>query len=118
MSLFESAAFLEKLDAAQKRWALPTVCVSYSASSDTGSAQTRWFGTPSSGTPGEDSVISVASNTKFFTAVGLAILVEEGKLKWTDRLADLLPDLGLQDARANQVLTLEDILSHKSGIPG
>ena len=113
MSLFDDAAFLGKLDAAQKRWALPTVCVSYSASSDAGCAQTRWFGNPSSGVPGEDSVISV-----FFTAVGLAILVEEGKLKWTDRLADLLPDLRLQDAQANQVLTLEDVLSHKSGIPG
>lgn len=115
MSLFEKQAFLAKVNAAKERWELPTVCISVSANTD--SSLTKWFGCPSSGPVDKDSIIPVASNTKFLTAVGLAILVEECKLKWSDRIKDLVSDLHLVDEEATQILTLEDILSHRSGMP-
>lgn len=115
MTVFDDKAFQATVKSAKERWELPTVCISLSA--DAESSVTRWFGCPSSGPADKDSIIPMASNTKFFTAVGLAILVEEGKLKWTDRITDLVAGLKLVDEETTRVLTLEDILSHRSGMP-
>ena len=115
MSLFNDVAFLERVDTARRRWALPTICISVSTNAHR--SVTKWFGTPSSGAPDEESIICIASNTKFFTAVGLAILVEEGKLRWTDRLVDLVPGLHFNDKETAVILTLEAALSHQSGLP-
>lgn len=115
MSIFDDAAFLEQVDTARKRWALATVCISVCVDADR--SATKWFGIPSSGVPDEESIVCIASNTKFFTAVGLAILVEEGKLRWTDRLVDLVRDLQFVDEETAAILTLEDALSHRSGLP-
>ena len=117
MTLFDDSAFLAAVNAAKERWELPTVCVSVSTDTVADVGLTKWFGSPSSGPVDRDSIIPIASNTKFFTAVGLAILVEEGKLKWTDRVADLVTGLKLVDEEATRILTLEDILSHRSGMP-
>lgn len=44
-------------------------------------------------------------------------MTSQGKLKWTDKISDLVPGLALKDEYANSVLTLEDILSHRTGVP-
>ena len=103
---------------AMTRWSIPGIAVGIFRD---GAVETHGYGVASleTGFPVRpDTLFQIGSISKVYTATLAMQLVEEGKLKWTDRLADLLPDLGLQDARANQVLTLEDILSHKSGIPG
>ena len=35
---------------------------------------------------------AIASNSKAFTCAALSILVEEGKLKWTDKVRDYIPE--------------------------
>lgn len=51
-------------------------------------------------------------------AAALAKLVSEGKLKWQSRLADLLPDeFALEDLYTTNSITVEDALSHRSGMP-
>jgi CubicO group peptidase (beta-lactamase class C family) len=65
----------------------------------------------------ENTVWSICSNSKLFAVVALAMLVDKGMLKWTDKIQDLVPGLALQDDYANSTLTLEDILSHQTGIP-
>ncbi|MBV9241034.1 MAG: serine hydrolase, partial [Acidobacteria bacterium] len=40
----------------------------------------------------ENTLFAIASNTKAFTAASLAILVDEGKLNWEDRVTKYLPD--------------------------
>jgi len=62
-----------------------------------------------------DTLFAIASNTKAFTAVLLATLVDEGKLDWDDRVTDHLPELRLFDTYATRELTLRDLLSHRSG---
>jgi CubicO group peptidase (beta-lactamase class C family) len=60
----------------------------------------------------------VGSNTKAMTALLAAIMVEEGKLNWTSTIAGVFPELaGRMDAGLGAV-TLEQLLSHTSGIPG
>lgn len=56
-------------------------------------------------------VFRIGSLTKQFTAAGILLLAEQGKLKIDDKLSLYLPDF----PRANEV-TLRDLLNHTSGI--
>lgn len=60
----------------------------------------------------------LGSDTKAFTALLAAILVEEGKLRWDSTLAEVFPGLAgtmHPDVRAR---TLQQLLSHASGMAG
>ncbi len=59
----------------------------------------------------------IASITKSFTATAAAILVDENKIHWNDRVREHLPDFRLQDEMATAELTLRDCLSHQTGLP-
>jgi CubicO group peptidase (beta-lactamase class C family) len=59
-----------------------------------------------------------ASVSKPITATFVAMLVSQGLLSWDDRIVDLLPDFEFADASANELTTLRDMLSHRSGLPG
>src|SRR5690349_6078911 len=67
-----------------------------------------------------DTIWSLASVTKPFTAAAVMLLVEEGKLSLGEPLTRLLPEFG--DAPANEfsrdAVTLRHVLSHSSGLPG
>jgi len=58
----------------------------------------------------------IASNTKAFTAVALAMLVEEGKLQWDDPVINYLPWFKMADAWVTSQITVRDLLVHRSGI--
>lgn len=61
------------------------------------------------------SVFAIASLSKAFTAAALGILVDEAKIKWTDRVQKYLPDFELMDTNVSRLFTIEDLLSHRSG---
>lgn len=59
----------------------------------------------------------IGSDTKAFTALLAAMLVEQGKLHWSSTVAEVFPELAAEmDARLRGV-TLEQLLSHSSGLP-
>lgn len=57
----------------------------------------------------------LASISKLFAATAIMQLVEEGKIRLTDKLADLLPDFTMKDSRYTQI-TLQHLLTHTSGL--
>ncbi|MCW5979956.1 MAG: serine hydrolase [Bryobacteraceae bacterium] len=57
----------------------------------------------------------IASLTKTFTATGVALLVEEGKLHWDDQVERRLPFFEMADRDACGRLTLRDLLCHRAG---
>ncbi|HEY2068414.1 MAG TPA: serine hydrolase [Rhizomicrobium sp.] len=61
-------------------------------------------------------VFPIGSETKAFTATAIAILVDEGKLKWTDRVVDKLPGFQMYDPYATAHMTVLDLLTHRSGL--
>ena len=63
-------------------------------------------------------ICGIASCTKAFTAMALAMLVDEGKLDWDTPLRNYLPDFRLSDSVASERITTRDILSHRTGLPG
>lgn len=64
----------------------------------------------------ERTLFAIASNTKAFTAAALAILVDEGKIKWDDPVTKYLPGFQLSDPYVTRELTLRDLISHRSGL--
>jgi beta-lactamase class C len=64
-----------------------------------------------------DTVFRVASLSKAFAAAVAGKLVEEGRLGWGTRAADLLPTFTLSDVGDSGRLTVRDILSHRVGLP-
>lgn len=63
-------------------------------------------------------IFPVASLTKGFTAAVLSRLVDEGKIKWDDKVRKYLPDFKIADEAASEAFTVEDLLSQRSGLPG
>lgn len=61
-------------------------------------------------------LFAIASNTKAFTAAALAILVDEGKLSWDDRVVDRLPGFQMSDPLVTREMRVRDLLVHRSGL--
>ena len=64
----------------------------------------------------ENTLFAIASNSKSFTSAALAILVDEGTLKWDDKVIDYLSYFKLYDQYVTQSMTIRDLLSHRSGL--
>jgi CubicO group peptidase (beta-lactamase class C family) len=80
----------------------------------------RGFGVREKGKPEKvtpDTVFPVASCTKAFTTTALAMLADEGKLKWDDKVRDHLDYFRLSDELADREVTLRDLLCHRTGMP-
>ncbi len=59
----------------------------------------------------------LGSDTKAMTALLAAMLVEEGKLRWNTTPADVFPELADKMDQGFKRITLEQLLSHTSGVP-
>lgn len=62
------------------------------------------------------SLFNIASCTKAFTAASVAMLVDEGRIRWTDKVTDYFPEFRLADDYITRELTVEDLLCHRSGL--
>lgn len=56
------------------------------------------------------------STTKAFVAAGLAMLVDDGKLNWNDKVIDYLPEFQLKDPYLTREINIKDLLTHRTGI--
>lgn len=63
-----------------------------------------------------DTVFPLASCTKQFTTTLLAMLVDDGALDWDDRVSKHFPEFKLSDPNANALLTVRDLVSHRTGL--
>lgn len=63
-----------------------------------------------------DTVFSIASCTKSFTATALAMLVDEGKLDWDKPIKEYIPWFILKDDYVTQKITARDFLTHRTGL--
>jgi CubicO group peptidase (beta-lactamase class C family) len=64
-----------------------------------------------------DTIFAIASCTKAFTATGVAMLVDDGKLAWDDPVRKHLESFHLTDPLADREVTVRDLLCHRSGMP-
>lgn len=63
-----------------------------------------------------DTIFPTGSTGKAVTAAALAILVDDGRLGWDDKVIDHLPDFRMYDAWVTREMTVRDLLVHRSGL--
>jgi len=63
-----------------------------------------------------NTLFGIASNSKAFTAAGLGILKQEGKLDWDDRVIDYIPEFRLYNPYVTDDFRIRDLLCHRSGM--
>lgn len=63
----------------------------------------------------EHTLFAIASNTKNMTAAALAMMVDEGKVKWDEPVRTYLPGFTLSDPVIGERITVRDTLSHRAG---
>ncbi|MFC4298032.1 serine hydrolase [Castellaniella hirudinis] len=64
-----------------------------------------------------DTLFQIGSSTKAFLGVTLAQLVDDGKLRWDDKVAGLYPGFRLMDAWVTGEFEVADLLAQRSGLP-
>lgn len=64
----------------------------------------------------ENTLFSIASNSKAFTTTALGILVDQGKLDWNDKVIDIIPEFRMYDPYITEHFMVVDLITHRSGL--
>jgi CubicO group peptidase (beta-lactamase class C family) len=79
----------------------------------------KGYGVRQSGTSNAvdtQTLYACASTTKAMTATCMAMLVDEGKVKWDDLVINYLPDFQLFDPAVTREIKIRDLFTHNTGI--
>ena len=105
--------------AALKAWSVPGTAVVVVRGEETAILKgygRRALGKPEPVTPA--TVFPLASCSKAFTTTLLAMLADDGQIGWDDPVRKHFPGFQLPDPHADALLTMRDLLCHRSGIGG
>ncbi len=109
--------FDEYVNKALKDWEVPGVGIAVVKGDKVVLA--KGYGARKLGDPApvdEHTIFAIGSSSKAFTAAALAMLVDEGKIKWDDPVTKYLPGFELYDPYASKEMTVRDLLCHRSGL--
>lgn len=63
-----------------------------------------------------DTNFGIASNSKAFTTTAIAMLVDEGKMKWDDKVIQYIPEFKMYNDYVTNEFTIRDLVTHRSGL--
>jgi CubicO group peptidase (beta-lactamase class C family) len=63
-----------------------------------------------------DTLFPIASCTKMFTTTAMAMMVDEGRMHWDEPVRNKLPEFHLADFRTDALVTLRDLVCHRTGL--
>lgn len=112
------AAFDKYVAQAAKVWHVPGMAVAIVK--DDSLVFAKGYGVLEQGKPAmvnEHTRFAIGSTTKAMTVAALAMLVDEGKIHWDDRVIDYFPDFRLYDPWVTREVTIRDLLTHRTGLP-
>jgi len=66
----------------------------------------------------ENTVFQIGSVSKSFTATIMGQLVDEGLVRWTDTVKNILPDFKYYDPWVTEHMQVMDVMTHRTGIGG
>ena len=116
----DSASLAEQVDAYVKQVMAgfpDQPAVSVALVKDGQAVLTRGYGVRAIGGAAVDehTLFAIASNTKAVTCAALAILIDEGKVKWDEPVRTYLPGFSLSKPELNDMVTVRDLVSHRIG---
>jgi CubicO group peptidase (beta-lactamase class C family) len=105
------------LETALRDWRAPGLAIAIVQDGNMVFSKGLGVATIERGTPvTPDTLFAIASTTKAFTAVGIAILVDEGKLDWAAPVRRYLPRFQLGHGDDYASTSLRDMMSHRTGL--
>ena len=112
---------LQKLDAyiekASKDWGIPGMSVAIVKDGEI--VFSKGYGVLEAGKPEKpdgNTLYAIASNSKAFTSAIIAMLVQEGKINWDDKVQKYLPYFEMYDSFVSRETTIKDLLCHRVGL--
>ena len=63
-----------------------------------------------------NTLFGIASNSKAFTTAALAMLVDQGKISWDDKVVRYIPEFRMYNDYVTAEFTIRDLLTHRSGL--
>lgn len=63
-----------------------------------------------------NTLFGIASNSKAFTSAALAMLVDEKKINWDDKVIKYIPEFKMYNDYVTNEFTIRDLLTHRSGL--
>ena len=111
------AAFDSYVQKGMKAWQIPGMAVTIVKDNEI--VFTKGYGVRETGTDKKvdtKTYFTCASTTKAMTAICMAILADEGKVKWSDAVSMYLPDFKLYDPLVTKELMIQDLFTHNTGV--
>lgn len=109
--------FDARVEALRKRAGVPGMALTIVENGRTTLA--RGFGVRRLGTSvpvDATTIFPTGSTGKAFTSAGLALLVDQGRIRWDDRVIDHMPWFRMYDPYVTREMTIRDLLVHRSGL--
>lgn len=109
--------FDDYVNNAMKDWEVPGVAIA--VVKDDKIVFAKGYGVRELGKPDkvdEKTIFAIGSSSKAFTAAALALLVDEKKVQWDDRVTKYLPQFQLFDPYVTREMTVRDMLTHRIGL--
>jgi len=63
-----------------------------------------------------NTLFGIASNSKAFTTAALAMLVDEKKINWDDKVIQYIPEFKMYDEFVTNEFTIRDLVTHRCGL--
>lgn len=63
-----------------------------------------------------DTNFGIASNSKAFTTTAIALLIDEGKINWDDKVKKYIPEFKMYNDYVTEEFTIRDLVTHRSGL--
>ncbi|MEK6408637.1 MAG: serine hydrolase [Acidobacteriota bacterium] len=112
-----SKDFDEYVNKALKDWDVPGLAIAVVKNDQVVFA--KGYGVRKLGDPAAvdaKTLFAIGSSSKAFTSASIAMLMDEGKLKWDDPATKYLPGFQLFDPYVSREITVRDLLCHRSGL--
>ncbi len=109
--------FVERVESLRKQTGAPGVAIAIVEKGKT--TMIRGWGVRKLGASapvGPHTLFQTGSTGKAFTATALAMLVDQGKIAWDDRVIDHMPWFRMYDPYVTREMTVRDLLVHRSGL--
>lgn len=109
--------FDDYVNKAMKDWEVPGLAIAIVK--DDKIVYAKGYGVRELGKPAlvdEHTLFAIGSSSKAFTATSIAMLVDQGKLKWDDHVTQYLPGFQLYDPWVTREMTVRDLLTHRIGL--
>lgn len=116
-----NSAAIQKLDdyieKARQQWEVPGLAVA--VVKDGKVIFAKGYGVRELGKPDQvnsQTIFANCSTTKAMTAAAMGMLVDEGKVKWDDKVIQHMPEFQLYDPYVTRELRVRDLFTHNAGL--